>query len=596
MKALYSNIMRLILTIGLSERDLFVDKVSKIISEKMDADPQRSEHIAESLLRMAESLKDELLLLQMNRAFQIMGILIKHSFGELFAHTRFGKRRRKVHKIVHTTPERIRMTIEDLGPTFVKFGQILADRPDMVSEKFRIELKKLQSRAVPFDSEYAIALIEKELNAPLEQVFSEFDRLPLAAASIGQVYQGRLLSGDEVVVKIQRPFVENKIKLDIYLLKYLSKRFAKQYPELAAMNITGLIDEFSATILKELDYTIEASNINRFRIMFKDNPSVHIPVVHTQHCTKKLLVMEKIHGIPPDDLGALQAAGLDLSQIARNGADALLTMILKHGFFHADPHPGNIFVMEGNVIGFIDFGMVGALTPRDLDFLADFAIGFVSRNSDTISHALVTLCGKKFFEHREELKFEIHQMMMQYTGIPIETINFAGAIQNCVDIIVKYKLQIPSGIFMLIKALATLEKFATSLDPSLALAPVIVPYAKEVVKGKYSPRRIASEIYDTLNNYVSFIRDFPNDVSEILYKLKEGKIKHDVILDDNTLFIKTIRMVSRRIAYVIMLIGLFIGSIVLIVFDRDNGYGHFILIATSILILLQMLKWLFSRR
>ena len=289
------------------------------------------------------------------------------------------------------------------------------------------------------------------------------------------------------------------------------------------MNITGLIDEFSATILKELDYTIEASNINRFRIMFKDNPSVHIPVVHTQHCTKKLLVMEKIHGIPPDDLGALQAAGLDLSQIARNGADALLTMILKHGFFHADPHPGNIFVMEGNVIGFIDFGMVGALTPRDLDFLADFAIGFVSRNSDTISHALVTLCGKKFFEHREELKFEIHQMMMQYTGIPIETINFAGAIQNCVDIIVKYKLQIPSGIFMLIKALATLEKFATSLDPSLALAPVIVPYAKEVVKGKYSPRRIASEIYDTLNNYVSFIRDFPNDVSEILYKLKEGK-------------------------------------------------------------------------
>ena len=534
--------------------------------------------------------------LQMNRAFQIMGILIKHSFGELFAHTRFGKRRRKVHKIVHTTPERIRMTIEDLGPTFVKFGQILADRPDMVSEKFRIELKKLQSRAVPFASEYAIALIEKELNAPLEQVFSEFDRLPLAAASIGQVYQGRLLSGDEVVVKIQRPFVENKIKLYIYLLKYLAKRFAKQYPELAAMNITGLIDEFSATILKELDYTIEASNINRFRIMFKDNPSVHIPVVHTQHCTKKLLVMEKIHGIPPDDLGALQAAGLDLSQIARNGADALLTMILKHGFFHADPHPGNIFVMEGNVIGFIDFGMVGALTPRDLDFLADFAIGFVSRNSDTISHALVTLCGKKFFEHREELKFEIHQMMMQYTGIPIETINFAGAIQNCVDIIVKYKLQIPSGIFMLIKALATLEKFATSLDPSLALAPVIVPYAKEVVKGKYSPRRIASEIYDTLNNYVSFIRDFPNDVSEILYKLKEGKIKHDVILDDNTLFIKTIRMVSRRIAYVIMLIGLFIGSIVLIVFDRDNGYGHFILIATSILILLQMLKWLFSRR
>ena len=539
--------------------------------------------------------------LKMVRASQIVWVLAKHSFSELFAHSRLGKRRRRknkgeVHKHVYTTPERLRMTIEELGPTFVKFGQILADRPDMVSERFRVELKKLQSRAEPFDNNTALGLIEKEMNAPIDEVFAEFDTTPLAAASIGQVYQGRLRSGEEVVLKIQRPFIENKIKLDIYLMKFIARKFAKSYPELAAINIVGLIDEFSETIVKELDYTFEASNILRFAMMFKDDPTVHIPAVYTKYSSKKLIVMEKVEGITPDTPQALRDAGLDTHQIAVNGANALLTMILRHGFFHADPHPGNIFILPGNVVAFIDFGMVGALTPRDMNFLADFAIGFARRDSDLMSRALLVLCGKKFFEHREELKFEIHQMMMQYTGIPIETINFAGAIQNCVAIIVKYKLQIPSGIFMLIKALATLEKFATSLDPSLALAPVIVPYAKEVVKGKYSPRRIASEIYDTLNNYVSFIRDFPNDVSEILYKLKEGKIKHDVILDDNTLFIKTIRMVSRRIAYVIMLIGLFIGSIVLIVFDRDNGYGHFILIATSILILLQMLKWLFSRR
>lgn len=187
----------------------------------------------------------------------------------------------------------------------------------------------------------------------------------------------------------------------------------------------------------------------------------------------------------------------------------------------------------------IDFGMVGALTPRDLNFLSDFAIGFARRNGDTISKALITLCGKKFFEREEELRFEIRQMMMQYTGVPIETVNFAGAMQACIDVIVKYQLQIPSGIFMLIKALATLEKFAATLDPQLSLAPIILPYAKQIVKEKYAPRKIAGMLYDTLSSYVGFIRSFPDDASEILYKLKEGKIKHDIRLDDNALFVRT---------------------------------------------------------
>ena len=410
--------------------------------------------------------------LQMNRAFQIMGILIKHSFGELFAHTRFGKRRRKVHKIVHTTPERIRMTIEDLGPTFVKFGQILADRPDMVSEKFRIELKKLQSRAVPFDSEYAIALIEKELNAPLEQVFSEFDRLPLAAASIGQVYQGRLLSGDEVVVKIQRPFVENKIKLDIYLLKYLSKRFAKQYPELAAMNITGLIDEFSATILKELDYTIEASNINRFRIMFKDNPSVHIPVVHTQHCTKKLLVMEKIHGIPPDDLGALQAAGLDLSQIARNGADALLTMILKHGFFHADPHPGNICIRDGKIV-WLDMGMMGTLTERERKLVGQAVSGVARGDVGLCRDAVLGLGEFRGKTDKRQLYRDIEGLLDQYGTADLGSMDLAKVFEDLTDVMKRNGISMPSSLTMLARGLATIEGVVADLSPEINVMNVV---------------------------------------------------------------------------------------------------------------------------
>lgn len=265
--------------------------------------------------------------------------------------------------------------------------------------------------------------------------------------------------------------------------------------------------------------------------------------------------MEKVEGITPDTPQALRDAGLDTHQIAVNGANALLTMILRHGFFHADPHPGNIFILPGNVVAFIDFGMVGALTPRDMNFLADFAIGFARRDSDLMSRALLVLCGKKFFEHEEEMKFEIHQLMMQYAGIPLELMNFAGTMQKCVDVIVKYQLQIPSGIFMLIKALATLEKFAGTLAPDLSLTPVILPYAKEVVKVKYSPRKVAAQLYDTLTGYMNFIRNFPNDMSEILYKLKEGKIKHDIHLADDDLFVRTVRQASRRVAYTLIVLG-----------------------------------------
>lgn len=279
-----------------------------------------------------------------------------------------------------------------------------------------------------------------------------------------------------------------------------------------------------------------------------------------------------------------------------NGANALLTMILRHGFFHADPHPGNIFILPGNVVAFIDFGMVGALTPRDMNFLADFAIGFARRDSDLMSRALLVLCGKKFFEHEEEMKFEIHQLMMQYAGIPLELMNFAGTMQKCVDVIVKYQLQIPSGIFMLIKALATLEKFAGTLAPDLSLTPVILPYAKEVVKVKYSPRKVAAQLYDTLTGYMNFIRNFPNDMSEILYKLKEGKIKHDIHLADDDLFVRTVRQASRRVAYTLIVLGMFVGSILMIAFEQPYGtsrYGHFLLVVASLLILFQLLKWLF---
>lgn len=538
--------------------------------------------------------------LKINRAMEIAGIIMHQGFDELIARTWLGrrirKRRIKQAKPVYTTEERLRLTIEDLGPTYIKFGQILADRPDVVSERFRNELKKLQSRALPFDDHLAISLIEDELSAPIDKVFATFDRRCMASASIGQVYGATLLDGTSVVVKIRRPKIDQKIKLDLYLMRFLAAKLAKTYPEMAAINIVGVVDEFGESILHELDYYNEASNILRFEQMFENEPTVYIPKVFMEYTTRRLLVMERITGITPDDPTVLKANGLDTQQIALNGANALLTMILRHGFFHADPHPGNIFIMPDNVVAFIDFGMVGVLTPRDMDFLANISLGFVRRDPTAVADALIALCNVRFFKQRDELIFSLQQTTAQYSHIPIDKLDYAKMIQECINLITKYSLQIPSGIFMLVKSLATIQKVAEKLDPDIPFTPLITPYAKEVIMNRFAPRKLAGELYQTLKNYANLALSLPNDVSEILYKVKQGEIKHNIHFDNSETLQRAVRNVGFRMAYSIILVGLFIGSVLLINSRSDLQYAKLLLWSSSILIFVLIIKWMFRRK
>lgn len=516
--------------------------------------------------------------MQIARALQITGVVLKHALREwrsrsVLMNALFG-RPRGARRQVHTTQERLRVTIEELGPTYIKFGQILADRPDMISERFRTELKKLQSKAIPMSDSDALALIEKELGQPVDEVFGWIDKQCLASASIGQTYRARLKTGEDVILKIQRPLIENKIKLDLYLMRHLARRAAKTYPEMAAIDIVGLIDEFGTNILKELNYYGEASNIMRFDAMFKDDPRVHIPKVYNDFTTRRLLVMEYIDGISPDRLTELTEKGYDLKTIASNGADVILKMILEHGFFHADPHPGNIFIMPGNVIAFIDFGMAGVLRPRHMTFLADFALGFARSDSKAITHSLLQLCDVKFFDREEDLQFEIDQMMKSNSCIPFEKLDFSRIIQECINIIVKYGLRIPSSIFLLAKALATLQKFAMDLQPDMALGPVILPYAKKLLMQKYDPRKLASGIYDTLTDYVTLIRDLPSNVNEILYKIKQGKIHHEIDLHNAEPTRQAIRQFSQRIALVVLLAGMLLASSAMVIWSANRPFAH----------------------
>lgn len=538
--------------------------------------------------------------LQFARALQIIKVLIKHAFREWFYRTKMGKRRLRKHpklqNDVRTTPERVRLTIEELGPTYIKFGQILADRPDIISERFRVELKKLQSKAIPVDDNTAIKLIEDELNDSIENVFSYFDRKCFAAASIGQVYHGRLKSGEEVVVKIQRPHITSNIKLDIYLMYYVARQLVKSYPDLVAINVLGFISEFQDKIMKELDYTVEASNIKRFELMFRDDPTVHIPAVHMEYSTRKLLIMEKIVGITPDSLDQLKAEGYDLHQIAVNGANALLKMILEEGFFHGDPHAGNLFVLPNNIVSFIDFGMVGVLRPREMNFLAQFCLGFVRRDTRAIASSMLTLCDVKFFDRTEDFEFQIDQILKQYGHLNVEEIDFSKVMQDCINLVVVFQLQIPSGIFMLAKSLATLQNFAGNLDPDIALTPIVLPYAKRLVMTRFSPRKMAASIYDTAKDYVTLINSLPSTVNEILYKIKEGTMHHQVHIDEKNPLTRVFKNIGYRMVSAVLIIGVFIGSCILIVNTPERPYGQFALYLSSFIILILLLKVLFVRK
>ncbi|MEG2493166.1 MAG: AarF/UbiB family protein [Rikenellaceae bacterium] len=537
-------------------------------------------------------------ILKVRRATQIMFVVMKHSVRTLCNEGIYAFRsQRKIQDKIISTPERLRMTIEELGPTYVKFGQILADRPDVVSERYRHELKKLQSKADTFSSEQAVILIEKELKRPLCEVFSKFDRTPIAAASIGQVYRATLCSGEEVVVKIQRPYIENKIKIDVYLMKYLAERFIRRNPELKAFNLIGLIDEFAHNISQELDYTNEANNMKVFLSLFKDDMTVKIPKVYPLITTKKVIVIEYISGVAPNNIVEIKNKGLDPKVIVDNGANAIFKMILDFGIFHADPHAGNIILIDNNVIAFIDFGMIGVLRDREIDFLADYTVGFAKGDPELICNAVLDLCNVRFFENKENMTFDIRQILLHnFSEDALDISHFSSTLQDSINLVIKYQLQIPSGIFMLLKTLITLEKFSEELNIKIDMAKVILPYSDKIRQKRYAPRVIAKSIYRTLVEYVRLVQDAPNDISEILYKLKEGKIKHDIKLKDKDVFVKVTRQMSLRISYVILLIGLFMGSAILIVMDYELVFGLIILYSSSFLILALLVKWIFIRK
>ncbi len=531
------------------------------------------------------------------RLISILLIICKHGVRNGINNNRFLRRIFDPKgKNLTTRAERLRLMIEDLGPTFVKFGQIVADRPDLVSEQLRNELKKLQTSAKPFDNAQAWRIMEEELGDPIHEVFEQLDQTPIASASIAQVYRGKLRTGETVAVKVQRPHIKQKISVDLVLMKVLAEQVVKSYPELASFNVIEFVEDFGNIMKKELDFSNEASNMMRFSEMFKYDDYCYIPKVYSQYSTQKILVMEFVTGIEPDAKDELIAKGFDTKQIARNGTEIILKMILKHGFFHADPHAGNLLIRDNNQVVLLDHGMTASLKPAQIQALINFMLGFARQDTHRITKALLALLNINFYKDHADLEFEVGELIHKYSYIPYDKVDISNLMADTFKVILRHGLKVPTNLYMLLKTLGTIQKFAEALEADISLINMIEPFAKEKVKEKFSFDAIVNKVMNSAEDYLYIVDRLPTDIKEIVNNLRTGVLKHEINFREDSFTNKALRQNFNRLAFVFILGLLMICATLLMIYQPDSTGINVLFYSSAVILIWTGFKLLFNTK
>jgi len=505
-----------------------------------------------------------------NRYREIITVLFQHGFGDLITNSQiekyldFGKKfipNKKIEKAASLSRwERIRMVLEELGPTFIKFGQIMSNRPDILPESLLIELEKLQDSVPPMPNEEAERMIEQELGKSISELFKNFDINPIASASIAQVYRAELFSGEKVAVKVQRTGIQKIIETDLEIMFHLSLLMEKHITEMEILNPFETVKEFERSIRKEIDFNIEALHIERFARNFQTDMTIYIPEVYNDYSTNKILTMEFIDGIKVSDLKALREAENDPLLIADQGCNLVLKQIFEHGFFHADPHPGNILILKDNITCFLDFGMMGTLLPKHQDYLGNIIVGVVNKDSKKITETLLRLTGTYNIENRDQLEQRVSELINQYAYISLKEIKVGEFLNKLFRLLIDFKLRLPSDFYLLSKALITIEGVGTKLDPDFDMVAHIEPFAKNLLKKQLNPLELVKDLYSSVTEFHLLFKDFPFEIREIVRQIKTGKLK--VEFEHKGLEPMLIKhdQISNRIAFAIVLAALIIGS------------------------------------
>lgn len=457
---------------------------------------------------------------EVRRARQIVGVFVKYGFGYVFERIR----RRKRKELERSGAERFRKALEELGPIFIKMGQILSTRVDILPGEYIFELSKLQDETTPLAFKKVRTVVKNELKLPLNDVFDEFSPHPIASASLSQVHTARK-NGKEFVVKIQRPGILDVIKTDLDIMEDFARTFKKRIHIHTDSDPVEIVEEMRKTLLNELDFVREGMNIERFRRNFSGDGRVFFPEVLWDITTSKVLVMEKIKGIKISKVDEIERAGLDRKRIASIGADVCLKQIFEHGFFHADPHPGNIFVTQDGKFALCDFGMVGKINPRLKERLRVFLVSVVEKDVDGIIASLFSLGIVPDGERIEEMREDIYDLLDRYYNIPIGRFNMKMAYEEGFLLLKRYKVTLPRNLTLLAKALIEVEGLGNLLDPEFDVMNHLKPYIREIIKERYSVSGILDVLSKTGGEYVKFLRNFPRDAGDVLEKAREGKLK-----------------------------------------------------------------------
>jgi len=511
----------------------------------------------------------------LNRYTQIIGILFKYGFGDLVETLRidqyieYGRqmiarnKRERVEKL--TRAERVRMAFEELGPTYIKLGQILSTRPDLVQPDIINELAKLQDEVPAYPFNEARKIIESDFDKTLEEVFASFDERPIASASIGQVHKAERLDGRAVAVKVQRPRIKKTIEVDLEIMMHLATLAERHIEELSFHRPITIVEEFAKTLERELDYSTEAASMERVAHQFLDDDRVYIPKVFRDTSTRRVLTTEFIEGIKVSQTHRLDKGGYDKKEITRRGADICLSQIFDHGFFHADPHPGNIFVLPDNVICLLDFGMTGAIDRNTKENFVELVDSIVRRDESRATHEILKLTSWDEEPNLRLLERDVAGFMGRHLYKPLKEIRLGKLLQNLLELAANHRLRIYPDLFVMLKALATLEGVARKLDPDFDMVKQAEPFIAMVKLNRFSPARIESDLFKIASQSYKFIQEFPRDLLEITRLIRRQKISFKYELEGFDRMLSTHDQISNRVSFAIVIAALIIGSALIVI-------------------------------
>ena len=449
--------------------------------------------------------------------------------------------------------ERVRLALTELGTTFIKLGQVLSTRPDLVGPDMARELSHLQTATPADPPEVVRAAIEAELGKPARALFAQFNETPLASASIAQAHVARLFSGEEVVVKVQHVGIADKIMPDLDILAGLAELAEKHAPQVRIYQPAAVVRQFRRTLLRELDFNFERRNLDEFAEHFAEDETVRFPHAYATFSSRRVLTMEKLDGILGSDSAALTASGANLTEFARRGATMYLQMIFRDAFYHADPHPGNLMLLPDGVVGVLDCGMIGRLDEELAEGIEDMLMAVVNHNSVDLCEIILRLGSAPDAAARDQLRADLTDFVADYVGQSIQDLDLSNALNSLLEIIRQYNITLPPQFSLLLRTLVELEGTAQQLSPAFSLAEVIHPFYATMLSRRLSIRRIVGRLQHAYQDWERLIQSLPRDVGDVLKRVRDGTFS--VHLDHHR-----IDPVINRLVLGIMTAALVLGS------------------------------------